>query len=313
RLQRRLSKHTFTSLLKSPVGFTQSLSTLVKIKPDIVMGFGGYLSLPVIFAASFLGIPVVIHEQTLEAGLANKIASKFANKICTSWKEDEKYFPKNKIILTGNPIRKELLESHSNNFNFKNDLPVIYITGGSSGSHTLNVAVFGCIERLLNFANIIHQTGGAKEFNDFKKARELKDSLRVTKGEYRIKDFLDSDEVSEAFKKSKMVISRSGINTVTELTFFSKPCILIPLSFSQKNEQLKNALFIKNLGLAEIIEQDKLNPLILFDEIDKMVKNIDKYVLNSGQDKNIFKNAAKNIEAVIRAMANEKNSKKKNK
>jgi len=314
RLQRRLSKHSFTSLLKSPVGFTQSLSTLVRIKPDIVVGFGGYLSLPVIFAASFLGIPVVIHEQTLEVGLANRIAAKFAKKICISWEKSEKYFPKYKTILTGNPIRKELFQPTEENFIFKNDLPIVYITGGSSGSHALNSAVLGCAEKLLKSVNIIHQTGDAKKFNDFDKAQKLRELLTGTAGNYQIKKFLDSAQVAEALKKSTFVVSRSGINTVTELICFKKPCILIPLFFSQKNEQLKNALLIKNFGLAEIIEQDKLSPETLFSEISKMEKNISKYVLNSEQDVNIFKNASKNIAKVVReAVINEEISRKKNK
>jgi UDP-N-acetylglucosamine--N-acetylmuramyl-(pentapeptide) pyrophosphoryl-undecaprenol N-acetylglucosamine transferase len=313
RLQRRLSKHTFISLLKSPVGFTQSLSTLVKIKPDIVMGFGGYVSLPVIFAASFLGIPVVIHEQTLEAGLANKIASKFAKKICTSWKEDGKFFPKNKTILTGNPIRKELYKPVEDNFNLKNNLPTIYVTGGSSGSHIINKTIFGCVEKLLEFANVFHQTGDAKEFNDFDKALELKSKIVDIKGEYIVKKFLNTQELSEVLNKADLVISRSGANTVSELIFFKKPCILIPLPFSQKNEQLKNAQFAKGLNLAEIIHQDNLSPEILFDKIKKMTDDISKYQLNEQIDINIFRNASGNIVKVLRDLVDEKNNKKKSK
>ena len=111
RLQRKFTKHTVPSLIKFPLGFIQSLKILRKIKPEVVLGFGGYISLPVVLAAAFLKIPIVIHEQTLEAGFANKIEAKFARKICISWQSSEKYFPKEKTVLTGNPLRQVILNS----------------------------------------------------------------------------------------------------------------------------------------------------------------------------------------------------------
>ena len=93
RLQRKFTKHTLPSLLKFPAGFIQAYKILIKIKPDVVLGFGGYLFLPVALAAKLLKIPVVVHEQTLEAGFTNKFVSKFAKKICLSWESSKKYFP----------------------------------------------------------------------------------------------------------------------------------------------------------------------------------------------------------------------------
>src|SRR6185437_3796515 len=111
RIQRKFTKHTFGSLAKIPVGLTQAKKIITRFQPDIVLSFGGYVSVPVVLAAAANRVPIVIHEQTLQAGLANKIASRFAAKICISWEESAKYFPKNKIVLTGNPLRKEFLQS----------------------------------------------------------------------------------------------------------------------------------------------------------------------------------------------------------
>lgn len=137
RFQRSFTRRTVPSLARIPIGLAQATVILKKFSPDVVVGFGGYVSLPVAIAAKTLRIPVVIHEQTLEAGGANRLIGKFADKVCISFDSSAKYFPKEKIILTGNPIRdgiihpkkKFILETHD---------PVIYITGGSQGSHFIN-------------------------------------------------------------------------------------------------------------------------------------------------------------------------------
>src|SRR3990167_6775375 len=110
RLQRRITRYTLPSLVKIPYGFGQSLTILRRFKPNVVVGFGGYVSLPVILAAKTLKIPIVIHEQTLEAGFTNKIVAGFADKICISFESSHKYFPKEKTVLTGNPIRRTLIK-----------------------------------------------------------------------------------------------------------------------------------------------------------------------------------------------------------
>ena len=131
RLQRRFTKHTIPSLAKIPFGFFQSLAILRKIKPDVVLGFGSYLFLPVAAASKLLGIPVVMHEQTLEAGFSNKLISKFAKKVCISWKSSDSFFPKDKVILTGNPLREDIINIKKIK-KTENKIPLIYITGGGS-------------------------------------------------------------------------------------------------------------------------------------------------------------------------------------
>lgn len=286
RLQRKFTRHTILSLLKLPYGFTQAIFALIKFQPDVVLSFGGYLSFPVILSAFLLRIPVVLHEQTLEAGLANKILSVFAKKICISWETSRKFFPKEKIVLTGNPIRQFSI------FNFpasqrgeqfsipKNGLPIIYIMGGSAGSHFINTLIEKNLEKLLTRFNILHQTGNAKEDQDYERLRTIRNTLPLDlQSRYILTKFIDPSLVGGILKKADIVISRAGINTITELIFFGVPSLLIPLPFSQRQEQLKNALFLKTKGCAEIFEQKDDEELFVA-KLFKMFENLNKYRQN---------------------------------
>lgn len=301
RLQRKFTKHTIPSLIKFPLGFTQSLKILRQIKPEVVLGFGGYISLPVVLAAAFLKIPIIIHEQTLEAGFANKIETKFARKICLSWQSSQQYFPKDKTVLTGNPLRQVILNSKSSS---KNEFPMLYITGGSSGSHAINSLVEKSLEKLLENFVVVHQVGDAKEYNDFEKLRAAVNKLRsALVKNYHLQKFFSPETVVQNLNSADLVIGRAGINTVTELIYFAKPAFLIPLPFSQRREQLKNALFLKGLGLAEIGLQDELTPEIFVTKIIAMFKNLNKYQL---REEVLIPDAAKNIVRVLKDVSTKK-------
>ena len=299
RLQRIFTRHTIPSLFKIPFGFIQAFKIVNDFRPDVVLGFGGYLSLPVIFSAFFLRIPIVIHEQTLDGGIANRIASKFAQKICISWETSQRFFPKEKTVLTGNPIKAELLKSKIKNQKSK----IIYITGGSLGSHVINILVEGSIEKLLQKFNIIHQTGEAKEYNDFERLQALKNNLPGDlKKRYVLKKFLNSFEVSRAITNSDLVVSRAGINTICEIMFLQKPSLLIPISFS--SEQARNALFLKKLGLAEVFLEKNLTSVKFQNAIESMTKNIEIYKKNIHAAKSLIKkDAAKKIARVVTYVA----------
>ncbi len=273
RLQRKFTIHTIPSLLKFPIGFFQSFFILRSFKPDVVVGFGGYVQLPVIFSAAILRIPIVIHEQTLTAGLSNKIASFFASKVCISWRTSENSFPKEKIVLTGNPIRKEIIQARINEPK-KSSTYIIYITGGSLGSHTINELVEGSLHRLAKNFRIIHQTGDTKEFKDFERLSFLREDLE-NKNHYFVKKFLNATEVGEVLRKVDLVVSRAGINTITELIYLNKPCFLIPLP--QGKEQKINAEFVKKVGLAKVHQEKDLNPTIFVDVIKSILANLNSY------------------------------------
>ena len=312
RLQRKLTKYTLPSLLKFPSGITRAFITLIKFKPDVVVGFGGYVSIPVIISAFFLRIPVVIHEQTMEVGFSNRIIARFATKICISWNSSRKYFPKEKVVLTGNPIRKfKIQNSKFKIIGKENKLPIIYITGGSSGSHFINTQIEGCISNLLEKYLVVHQTGDAQEFHDFDRLEKLKNSMpQKLSMRYMLKKFVDPREIGDLLSKTSLIISRSGMNTITELLHFEKPALLIPLPYSQNNEQLKNAKFLENIGLGKVLYQTDLNSKKLYQAIDLMSHNIKNYKIDRRELKNLpGKNTAQNIIEVIKYVGKSKTEK----
>lgn len=311
RLQRKLTRLTFFSLLKLPFGIIKSFLVLIEFRPDVVVGFGGYVSIPVILCSFMLKIPVVIHEQTMDAGLANRLVSRFATKICISWQTSRKYFPKDKVVMTGNPIRKFPIfnpEASGKLSIFSNKLPTIYVTGGSSGSHFINVLIEGIIEELLKAYNIIHQVGDAHEYRDFDRLERIRQFLpEKLRDNYILEKFIDPSEIGELINSSTLIVSRSGMNIVTELLYFEKPALLIPLPFSQNNEQLKNAKFLEDIGLGKVLQQGELNSKKLFQAIDLMFHDINNYKINKKKFKNTFyknarfatRRAAQNIISVI--------------
>lgn len=296
RLQRKFTRYTLLSILKLPWGFLRSYSIIRSFKPNVTLCFGGYISFPVAVCSFLMGIPVVVHEQTLEAGLSNRIVSIFAKKACISWKSSRKFFPGQKTVLTGNPIRKFKIKSLNSVLGknvFKDtdrDLPLLYITGGSLGSHVINEAVAGCLDELLEGYRIIHQTGDSKKYRDFDRLSKLKQGFKLKKQErYYLTKFIDASDIGSILEKADLVVSRSGINTVTEILYFGSPAILIPLPFSQKNEQMKNSDFLKRAGLAEIILQKDLSSDVLKNKISEMIARKEDASKNVKEAKKLLK------------------------
>ncbi len=303
RLQRKLTRYTVSSLLKIPYGVYKAIQILKKFHPDVVLSFGGYVSLPIVLAAFLLRIPIVIHEQTLEAGMANKIASVFATKICISWESSKRFFPTTKTVLTGNPIRKYRISNIEYRISNKK-LPIIYITGGSLGSHAINLLVEGCIEKLLRECVVFHQTGDAREYGDFDRLETLRESFpKELKERYTLTKFVNPFNVGEILEKADVVVGRSGINMVSELIFYGKPSLLIPLPFSQKNEQGKNALFLESLGLGKVLPQKALTDKLLYAAIMSMIKEKETYRKNAlNAQKIVPTDAAEKILAVVQSV-----------
>lgn len=281
RVQRKFTINTIPSLFKVTRGFYDSLNAIKKFKPDVILTFGGYVGFPVVYAASFKRIPVVLHEQTQKAGLASKVISRVAKKVCISFESSKNYFPASKVVFTGNPVREEIFEINEV-FKVKRGYPTIYFTGGSSGSHFINTIVFECLEKLLKKYNVIHQAGSNKYFEDYEKLAAKKESLSDDlKQRYFLKKFVYPSEIGSVFKASDLIISRSGINTVVELLSLGKMCLLIPLPFGQTGEQLDNAKFVSTVGIGDYAEEKDVNPDFLIDKINYMIKNRNKFESNS--------------------------------
>lgn len=311
RLQRKLTKHTIPSIFKSLSGILNSYKILKKEKPDVVLTFGGYLALPIAFVAKLKNIPIVTHEQTQRMGLSNKIISKIASSVCISFESSRKFTTNPNVVLTGNPIRKSAIEV-KDKIEHPSNLPVIYITGGSTGSHAINRTITSVINQLVSKYVVIHQTG-ENEYGDYDEALEFKSSLKLEfKDRYIPRKFIFPTEIGYVYKVADIVIGRSGVNTIIELINLNKPCILIPLPHGQHGEQLLNSKLIKDIGLGEVIEQKSLNEEILMQTIENMLKNIDKYKVSmSIINKYVFPDSARRIVSELTAQYEKKKNKTK--
>lgn len=267
-------------LLKIPLGFIHAFFLLLKIRPDVILSFGGYLAVPVVIVGKFLGIKSLTHEQTLVTGYANSLISKYASKVLISWPQSAKYFPDSKVVYTGIPIRESIFKTKSTSFKINKELPTIYITGGKTGSHVLNTNISEILGDLLEIANVIHQCGDHSELNDFDMLERLSKKYSDKSGVYTVRKFITNDEIGSVFSACDLVISRAGAHIISELIILEKPALLIPISWVSHNEQLINAQLVKDCGLGEIIEESSLQPQYLLNKIKDMFSNLKQYKLN---------------------------------
>lgn len=288
KLWRKWTLKTFTkaslNLLRIPLGFFKSTFIILKYQPTLIISYGGYLALPVVLAGKFLGKTVVTHEQTSTQGLANKLIARFADRIYLSWKNNSFQFPTQKTVITGNPIRQQVLEAEGLFHDFNNDLPTMLVTGGNQGANTINWRLLKILPNLLPKMNIIHQTGGSTLTKDYEKAQIAKQSLVENLSEhYRIEKYIFTEEWGKAMKQADFILSRSGANAITEALHFGKLTVLIPIPWSSNNEQQRNAELVASTGLALVIKQrDEMQPEEIETAILKALKNV-----KSGKD---FKN-----------------------
>lgn len=276
RLQRTLTPHTLPSLGRIPKGVMDAYFILRKEKPDVILSFGGYVAFPFAVAGAVLRIPIVTHEQTLEAGATNKLIAKLAEKVCVSWPSSEKFFPKKKVVLTGDPLLQtqpspEIQQVLSQK---KDTYPLLVITGGSLGSHAINLLIEPILEKLLAQFVVLHQTGDAKAYGDYDRLSKMRKKFPSTfQDRYLLTKFISPDDIPYIYEHANLVVSRSGINTVLHLLLSNTPALLIPLPFSQRQEQLKNALLLRDSGLGEVLEQTHLTAETLYEAIQMMQRN----------------------------------------
>lgn len=292
RIKRQFSISGLKNLLMVFVGLKNGLRIINQYKPDLILSFGGYIGFPFVFWGWFKKIPVYIHEQTLHPGLANRFGGFFAKKIFISFPQTAKYFSANKVEVTGNPVRTNIFSVNKKCFNFNEKLPLIYVTGGSLGSHSLNLHLANVLPKLLTECLVIHQTGNVKEYDDYKKLLSLREELPPElKARYFLRDHFYSDEIGYIYSRCDLVVSRSGANTFFELIALKKPAILVPLPWSANQEQQKQAELFVSQGLGEIFSQfeesDRLHGLIR-----KVYKNIESYKKNFNQLQSLYKQDA---------------------
>lgn len=293
KLQRYISVYSIVSLLKIPVGFVQAFCILLQERPDVILSFGGYVGLPVVFCGWILSVPIIIHEQGLQMGLANKISSHFADRIAISFKETKTLSDKTTTV-TGNPIRQEILVPGKINEDYsrfflsakKDKTPVIFVTGGIQGSHIINQCIENSLADLLKKFYVIHQTGESA-FGDFERLSKIQNKR------YLVRNWIEK-EIGAVMRFSDVVVCRAGINTLSEVTFLGKDALVIPIPYQK--EQLRNARFFEQLGVVLVVPQIKLAPKILIDSLEKILKEKIIFEKNRRRAKEIFiKDASKRL------------------
>lgn len=304
RFPRLLNRYSLFSVLKIPLGFFQAFYHLLRFRPQIILSFGGYVSVPVVFAGWLLRIPSLTHEQTTVQGLATKINTIFAKKIALSWSQTIKQFPKEKVVLTGNPIRKEIFQVNEKMWqilNFEKKLPLVFITGGNQGSHVINLAVESALPQLVKVANVFHQCGHLQALGDFERLKKTREKLpKNFKKRYHLKKYLTGEEMGTLLNKADLVVCRAGANTLTEIAALGKPALLIPFPWLYQDEQTKNAQMLVEVGIAEILPQKDLSAKTLFQRIKTLIQNKKRYEKNAAAAKKLVKlDAAKRIAAEI--------------
>jgi UDP-N-acetylglucosamine--N-acetylmuramyl-(pentapeptide) pyrophosphoryl-undecaprenol N-acetylglucosamine transferase len=271
-----------SNFVRLPFGFIQALYQLLKYRPKLIISFGGYLAVPVVIWGWYLRIPTITHEQTVVYGLANRLISLFAKKILVSWEASLRHFPEKKVIFTGLPLRACIFRGDKKKLSFKNELPTIYITGGKQGSHIINEVVAQSLPLLLEKCNIIHQCGGASEYDDFSHLSKIRELLSPKlKARYILREYIFQDEIGDVFATADLVVGRSGAHITYEMAALGKPSLFIPIPWSYANEQYENARILQKVGIAEILAQSALSGESFVSTINKMLGNLSAYRKNA--------------------------------
>ena len=283
KLRRYFSMQNFTDPFRVLKGFSQARKLLKELKPDVIFSKGGFVSVPVVLAAKKLGIPTICHESDITPGLANKLAIPSATKVCCNFPETLENLPADKAVLTGSPIRQELLSGNKlaamDLCDFSADKPVILVIGGSLGSVIVNNAVRDALPELLENFNVIHLCGKGK----------IDDSFNYIKG-YAQFEYI-KNELRDIFALSDIVISRAGANAICELLALRKPNLLIPLSLNaSRGDQILNARSFEKQGFSMVLEEEELTKDSLIASVTKLYENKGQFMdamRDSGQQDSI--------------------------
>lgn len=267
---------------KVPAGVTEAISVVGDLKPDAVLCTGGYVSVPVGLAARFRHRPLIIHEQTVQVGLANRITMRGATRIALSQELALELLPerlRDRAVVTGNPLRTGLMDGDGRAAparlgwtGWDPDLPTVYVTGGSLGARQVNNLVAAILPDLLQRANVLHQAGGKMIDEALAAAEAIPEELRPR---YLAQPFI-GDEIADVFALADVVISRSGANTISELTALGKPSVLIPLIPTGGDEQRRNAKHLADQGAARVLAGDDATPARLSEELGALLGDAER-------------------------------------
>lgn len=248
-------------------GIEQSRKLLKKIKPKLIFSSGGYVALPVCIAASIQKIPIITHESDSVPGLANKLIAKVAKRVCTTFKKTAEFLPHEKIVLTGNPVRKKVLEGKKDSglsmLKFTSTKKTILVMGGSQGAQKINELMQKILPELTRKYQTVHITGKDK-------------NVQFEDRSYRQFPFVETEKLADIYATSDIIVSRAGANSIAEIMALKKPNILIPLPTSASNHQFFNAEEMEKKGCSILLLEPELTPNKLLNTIEDLLKNNQK-------------------------------------
>lgn len=292
KLRRYFDVKNFTDPFKIIKGIAQALVILSREKPDVIFSKGGFVAVPVVIAASIKNIPVVAHESDITPGLANKLSAPFCDKLCVTFRESLKFVKGNKGVLTGSPIRKEILEGDKNRgrkiCDFTDQKEILFIMGGSLGSKIINDEIRKNLDMILKEFNIIHICGKGNIDENYK-----------NKEGYRQFEYV-SEELPDLMKAADYIISRAGANSIFEFLALKKPTLLIPLSKkASRGDQILNSKSFKKEGYSLMLEEEEITNGILYNKILELKDKKEELISN------MTKSQAQNgVEAIVEVILN---------
>ncbi len=271
KLRRYFDIKNFSDPFKVVMGIWQAYDAIKKQKPNIVFSKGGFVAVPVVIGAFFNRVPVIAHESDITPGLANKLSVPYCTKVCVTFPEALNKLNKNKAVLTGTPIRKELLEGSKIKglklCGFNDNKPVLFIMGGSLGAKAINESIRKNLGKLLLNFNIIHICGKGNVEEHYK------DNLNYKQFEYV------NEELPHLLAAADIVVSRAGANSIFEFLTLRKPNLLIPLSAkSSRGDQILNAASFEKSGYSLVLPEEELNESSLFQKINELYKNRESFI-----------------------------------
>lgn len=291
KLRRYFSWNNFIDPFFILAGFFKALILIVDFKPKLVITAGSFVGVPVVWAAWLLRVPVLVHQQDVRPGLANKLMSPFAKKITVTFEKSLLDYG-NKAIWTGNPTRRSLRSDSlklrvDNSSDAFSSLPTVLILGGGTGALPINEIIFKSLDELVGFCRVIHQMGKKKGFVS-------------VKNNYISYEFLHAKQLAGAYSAADIIISRCGMGTLTELSYLGKPAILIPIPDSHQED---NAKAFNEKGAAIVLNQKELTPERLVLEIKKLLADKkSQEVLGSNIRTMMKMDANESIVKIIREM-----------
>jgi len=273
-------------LFKIPLGILQAFLFIFFSAPDLIFSKGGYGSIPTVISGWLLGVPIFLHESDIVPGLSNRFLNRFALEIFISFRKTEYFSPK-KMILVGNPIRREILEGSKEKakklFKLIGEKPIILILGGSQGAQRINDIISVILPEILKEFELIHQAG-LKNFKAVKKEIEVIMPENLKKY-YHLFAFLKEEELKQAYAACDLIVGRAGSGTIFEISALGKPSILIPIPEAAQNHQVKNAYSFTQNESSVIIEEINFTPHFFLEKI--------KYLFSHPSQLEKMKNRAK--------------------